>query len=372
MHDLTPIASLFDTGATFMRAEPYGNGHINDTYLAHYDCRGTTVRYIHQRINHQVFQHPTRLMENISRVTQHALQRLLETNHPEPRRHTLTCIPSLDGKAWAQDSEGQFWRTYPFIERTIAYEQMQTPHQAYEAARCFGEFQQLADDLPGPPLHETIPDFHHTPRRLHALTQAADQATVERSREAARWVDLALSFAPDCYPVVNGLQNGSIPSRVTHNDTKLNNVLLDERTSEGVCVIDLDTTMQGSALYDFGDMVRTMCPTSRELQQPAESLGIRLEFFRALTRGYLQSTHSVLVPRELELLAFSGKLLALECGIRFLTDYLQSDIYFKTLYPAHNLDRARNQFALVRAIEARLSELEDIVAETITHVSQEG
>jgi Ser/Thr protein kinase RdoA (MazF antagonist) len=300
-------------------------------------------------------------MENVERVTRHALATLAAAGNPESRRRTLTCIPALDGKPYALGPDGSVWRTYPFIERARGYDELETNRQAHEAARAFGAFQNLAADLPGARLHETIPDFHHTPKRLAALQAAIESDPSNRAAECRAEIDFALARAGDCSVVTDLIASGAIPERVTHNDTKLNNVLLDDVTAEGVCVIDLDTTMPGSALYDFGDMVRTAAPTTREDDPDLSQLDIRLDRFEALVRGYLSSA-SFLNPAERDHLAFAGKLLTLECGIRFLTDYLQGDVYFKIKRPSHNLDRARNQFAFVAAIERNLDALRQIVA----------
>lgn len=361
MHDLRYVSSLFDMRADFVHAAPYGSGHINDTYCAWYDQAGKRLRYIHQRINHNIFKDPVALMENVERVTRHSLNRLLEESHPEAYRRTLTVVPARDGKPYAMDREDNCWRTYPFIERARGYDEIESPLQAEEAAKAFGEFQKLAANLGGERLHETIPDFHNTPKRLEALQQAMSVADPELLEAAATEIDFALARSADCNRVTDLIKRGVIPERVTHNDTKLNNVLLDDVSSEGVCVIDLDTTMPGSVLYDFGDMVRTACPTTREDDVDASKMSVRLDRFDALLRGYLSSASGFLNTAEIDKLAFSGKLLTLECGIRFLTDFLQGNIYFKIARPNHNLDRCRTQFALVASIEENLAQMEDMV-----------
>ncbi|HEX5789671.1 MAG TPA: aminoglycoside phosphotransferase family protein [Luteolibacter sp.] len=359
-HNIESVASMFDLRADFKESRPYGNGHINDTYLARCDQAGLQTRFIIQRINHRVFKDPVSLMENVSRVTTHALKTLLRGNHPEAHRRTLTCIPAEDGKPYAQDEDGNFWRVYPFIERARGYDELTCDKQAYQAARAFGRFQQLAASLGGKRLHETIPDFHNTPKRLEALQRAVAEDPHGRAAEVAAEIDFALERADDCPRITDLIAAGEIPERVTHNDTKINNVLLDEVTSAAICVIDLDTTMPGCALYDFGDMVRSCAPTTREDETRLDRMGIQLSRFEALARGYLSEAR-FLVPREIENLAFSGKLITLECGMRFLTDYLLGDPYFKIRHPRHNLDRCRNQFAFVRVIEKHLGTLEGIV-----------
>jgi hypothetical protein len=360
--NLREIFALFDMRADFVHGTPYGSGHINDTYCATFDQAGMrSLRYILQRINTNVFRTPIQLMENVDRVTRHSLARLVETGNPEAYRRTLTCIPAVDGKAYAVDALGNYWRVYPFIERATGYDEIETNEQAYQAAKAFGNFQKLAADLGGERLHETIPNFHNTPQRLEALKAAIEADSKNRAAGLKTEIDFVLARAADCSRITDLIASGVIPERVTHNDTKLNNVLLDDESAEGVCVIDLDTTMPGSALYDFGDMVRTATPTTREDSTDLGKLDIRIDRFEALVRGYLGSASSFLNAAEVENLAFSGKLLTLECGIRFLTDYLQGDVYFKIKHPDHNLDRCRNQFAFVSAIEKRLTEMEAIV-----------
>ena len=360
MHNLSVISGLFDMRADFVHAHPYGSGHINDTYCAWYDAAGQRIRYIHQRINHVVFANPVALMENVARVTSHALHLLREQGHPEARRRTLTCIPASDGKPYAIDSDGNVWRTYPFIERARGHDVLESPAQAYQAALAFGGFQKLAAGLPGERLHETIPNFHHTRKRYEALMRAMEIDSHGRAAEVGGEIDFVRSREADCSILVDQIAAGEIPERVTHNDTKLNNVLLDDVTAEGVCVIDLDTTMPGCALYDFGDMVRSSVPRLAEDATDLESMDLRFDMFRALLSGFTRAA-DFLNQAEKNHLACAGKLLTLECGIRFLTDYLNGDVYFKIKRPDQNIDRCRNQFAAVKVMENRMSELEDMV-----------
>ena len=365
--NLREVATLFDIRADFVSGAPYGSGHINDTFCVNFDQAGH-IRYIFQRINSHVFQNPEQLMENISRVTKFSLDRLLEQGHPEPYRHTLTCVPAVDGRSFAVDHEGRYWRVYPFIERATGHDEMKTNLQAYHAALAFAKFQMLAAGLPGERLHETIPNFHHTPKRLEALLVAIEEDSCQRVEMVKKEIDFAISRADDCRRVTDLIASGAIPERVTHNDTKLNNVLLDDVTSEGVCVIDLDTTMPGSALYDFGDLVRTAATNKREDDTDTGKLHVRLDRFDSLVRGYMVAGREFLNSSEIDNLAFSGKLLTLECGMRFLTDYLQGDPYFKIGHPEHNLERCRNQFAYVESIESKLPEMEEIVAKNAAYV----
>ncbi|MGA0900126.1 MAG: phosphotransferase enzyme family protein [Luteolibacter sp.] len=363
-HNIEKVAEMFDIRADFMESRPYGNGHINDTYLARCDQAGLQTRFIVQRINHHVFKDPVSLMENVSRVTEHALETLLAQNHREAHRRTLTCIPALDDKPYAVDEDGNYWRVYPFIERARGYDELTCNKQAYQAARAFGRFQNLAASLGGSRLHETIPDFHNTAKRLEALEQAIADDPEGRAKNVQAEIDFARARADDCPVIVDKIAKGEIPERITHNDTKINNVLLDEVTSAAICVIDLDTTMPGSALYDFGDMVRSCCPTTPEDETNLAAIDIQLDRFEALVKGYLSAAH-FLKAAEIELLTFSGKLITLECGMRFLTDYLQGDHYFKIRHPEHNLERTRSQFTFVRVIEEHLSQMDGIVEKCI-------
>ena len=361
MYDLRQITGLFDIRADFVQAYSYGSGHINDTYCVWVDQAGQRVRYILQRLAQNVFKQPIPLMENVKRVTDHALSRLKAEGCPEAHRRTLSLVPSKDGKPYAQDSEGNVWRIYPFIERARTYDTIETTKQCVEAARAFGNFQKLTADLPGEPLFETIPDFHNTTKRLAALKEAIAADPLGRAKEVRKEIDWYLARENDCHLVVNYLASGELPLRVTHNDTKLNNVMLDDVTGEGICVIDLDTTMPGSAIYDFGDMIRTATSPAAEDEKNTSLVTCRMFMFEALVKGYLDAASSFLTPLEKNLLPFSGKLLTMECGIRFLTDYLSGDVYFKIKRPEHNLDRCRTQMALVESIEAQLPEMQKLV-----------
>ena len=347
--DLQTISRQFAIFGEFLGAEPYGSGHINDTYCARYDQGGTLVRYVHQRINDKIFKNPEALMDNIRRVTEHLRQRLGAAGAAEPTRRALTLIPARDGRPYYRDGDGHCWRTYVFIERARTYDTVQTPQQAFEAARAFGRFQQLLADLPAPRLHDTIPDFHSTPKRFAALEGAIAADAVDRARLAR----LEIEFAMRRQPLTRALIGAGLTERITHNDTKVNNVMLDDATGEGVCVIDLDTVMPGLALYDFGDMVRTATSPAAEDERDVSKVRMQIEMFEALVRGYLESAGAVLTPAEKSLLAVAGKVITFEIGIRFLADFLAGDVYFKTRCDDHNLIRCRTQFKLIESIEAQ-------------------
>mgnify|MGYP002283134716 CR=1 FL=1 len=356
------VASEFDFGGTIVSAAPYGSGHINDTFLTLVEIAGQQRRFILQRINHQVFKQPDLLMENVARVCAHAHAKLLAAGTTDAHRRALRLIPTHQGKAWRVDQAGNRWRCYDFIEGATGHDVVRSPAQAESAAKAFGAFQSLLADLPGERLHETIPDFHHTPSRFARFQQALAKDSQGRAAASVPEIAFALARAHEVSIVVDALRDGTLPERVTHNDTKLNNVLLDDITQEGVCVIDLDTVMPGLSLYDFGDMVRTAASSTAEDNPDAGQMHVVLPYFRALVEGYLESAGAVLNATERAHLGFAGKLLALETGLRFLTDHLQGDVYFRIKHPNHNLDRARTQFALVKSIEDNAEAMRRIVA----------
>jgi hypothetical protein len=349
------VVRQFQISGEFLRAEPYGSGHINDTYCAVFNQAGVPARYILQRINTRVFKEPVALMENIERVTSHLAVQV--AGEPDCERRVLTLIPARDGLPWSVDAEGNYWRTYRFIEKARTYDAVETVDQAFQAARAFGRFQQLLVGLPRPRLHDTIPDFHHTPKRFVTLEQAIAADVVGRAAQAKPEIDFALAHQP----IISVLIDRNLPERVTHNDTKLNNVMLDDATGEGICVIDLDTVMSGLAAYDFGDMVRTTTSPANEDEQDLSKVTMQFSMFEALVRGYLTSAGGFMTKAEKQCLAFSGKLITFEIGIRFLTDYLAGDQYFKVHRKGHNLDRCRTQFKLVESIEQQEEQMNRLV-----------
>ena len=349
-HDVKAVGAAFRIEGRFLEAAPYGSGHINDTYAAVYEQAGRRVRFIHQRINHAIFKQPIALMENVQRVTEHQRRALAIAGAQDLERRALTLIPARDGRVWHQDAQGNVWRTYIFIEGARTHDVIQNEQQAFQAARAFGAFQGQLATLTGARLHETIPNFHHTPSRFATLEQAIAADAKNRAATCRPEIEFCLKQKPWVGRLIEAQQRGEIPERVTHNDTKLNNVMIDDATGEGICVIDLDTVMPGLALYDFGDMVRTSTSPAREDEQDLSKVTMRMPYFEALARGYLATAGSFLRQAERDQLAFSGKLITFEIGVRFLTDYLQGDVYFKTHRPGHNLDRCRTQFRLTQSI----------------------
>ncbi len=356
------ISESFDILGDFVSSAAYGTGHINDTFRVVYDQGGTEVHYLFQRINHLVFKNPPQLMENIERVTTHITDKIKEQQLDASRR-ALCLIKNRDGSAYGQDDEGNYWRSYIFIEQAQTYDVLQNDRQAYQAARAFGEFQKELADLPSPRLHETIPYFHHTPKRLEALEAAIRNDSHGRVRNAQREIDFVMARRDETARLIELNAAGDIPERVTHNDTKLNNVMLDDQTGEGICVIDLDTVMPGLVHYDFGDMVRTGTSPAAEDERDLSKVHMRFNMFEALLRGYISSAGKFLMPAELEYLPFSGKLISLEIGMRFLTDYLEGDTYFKIHRDGHNLDRSRTQFKLVESIEQQMEQMMKLLKE---------
>lgn len=353
-HDVRAVTRQFQIYGDFVSAGPYGNGHINDTYCVVFDQAGSRVRYIFQRINHLVFENPVALMENIARVTQHLGGKVVGGD--DQSRRALTLISAHNGAPFHHDADGNCWRGYLFIEQARTYDTVQSTAQAFEAARAFGRFQSLLVDLPAPRLHETIPDFHHTPKRFLALEQAIAADAVNRAALAKP----EITFARQHQAMTSLLLAATLPERVTHNDTKFNNVMLDDITGAGICVVDLDTVMPGLALYDFGDMVRTTTSPVQEDERDLTKVTMQFPMFEALVRGYLEAAE-FLTPAEKHHLAFAGKLITFEIGLRFLTDFLAGDTYFKVHREGHNLDRCRTQFKLVESIEQQELQMNKLV-----------
>lgn len=355
--DLAGLVAAFDLPGQFISGIPDGSGHINDTYAVTVDEGGRQSRYVLQRINHFVFRDAPALMENVQRVTEHLRQ------HPgrRPGQRALELVPVRTGGFSHRDAAGNWWRAYVFLEGTHTGERVIREEQARDAAQAFGDFQRLLNDLPGPRLHETIPGFHHTRRRFEAL-QRAVAADAHGRVVAARDV-IAAAFARETMiDVFQDLQaSGRMPERIAHNDTKLANVMFDDATGAAVCVIDLDTVMPGLAPNDFGEMVRSATNPGAEDSPDIAGLEARRPIFEALLEGYLASAGGFLNVTELEFLPFAGRLMTYENGIRFLADFLEGDVYYKIGRPGQNLDRARNQFALLASLEAQQADFATLV-----------
>jgi len=359
-HDLATIFRHFDTRADFVSGQPYGTGHINDTYRIAASQGGHKVLFTLQHVNTRIFKDGPGLMSNITRISRHAVTRLRAEGATDASRRALQVIPAIDGKPYHMDGAGMLWRMYIFIDGVRTYDTIEQVRHAFEAARAFGLFQRLLADLPGARLNETIVNFHHTRSRFETFQQAVKQDACGRATAVRREIDFVRAREAMCDILLKLMAAGEIPERVTHNDTKVNNVLMDEKSDEGMCVIDLDTCMPGCALYDFGDMVRSATNSVAEDDPDASKVRCQTEIFEALARGYLGAA-DFLTPAERAHLVLGGKLMTFECGIRFLTDYLQGDTYFKIHREGHNLDRCRTQFALVKSIEDQNDALQKFV-----------
>ena len=333
---------------------PFGNGHINSTFRA-----GTTPPTVLQLVNRAVFPRPDQVMENIAGVTDH-LRKKLAASGGDPDRETLTLIREKGTGLPYVVEGGEYYRLTYCVPGALSRESAD-PDALYRCAKVFGKFLHLLSDYPVDTLHEVLPDFHNTEARLAAFRRALAEDKVGRAASVKDEAKFVLDRASDCKVVVDAIRAGEVPVRVTHNDTKLNNFLFDEKTGECLALIDLDTVMPGSLLYDYGDALRFGASSAPEDETDLSKVFFKVENIAAFTRGFLEEFGDVLTKRERELLPFSIKLLTLECGMRFLADYLAGDVYFKIAYPTHNLDRARNQFALVADIEPKLAELGALV-----------
>ncbi|MGE3313165.1 MAG: phosphotransferase enzyme family protein [Limisphaerales bacterium] len=358
---LIAIGRQFRIPGVFQDGHRIKIGHINETFGATYADAGSSCAVVHQTINTQVFREPVRLMGNVVRVTEHLRRRLEATRVDQLDRRALRVIPARDGLPYHIDEAGTYWRTFAFVDGVRSYDAVESPRQAYQAGFAFGQFQSLLSDLPSSDLATTIPDFHHTPRRFEKLVRAVESDEFRRAGLARREIDFALSMAPLVSALIAAGERGDVPVRVTHNDTKFNNVLLDTQTGEAMCVVDLDTVMPGLVLYDFGDMVRTTTSRTAEDEQFLDRVELELPMFEALARGYLEATRSFLTAGERRLLVLSGKLITFTIGIRFLTDYLEGDPYFRIHREQHNLDRCRKQFRLIESMNEREAEMQRIV-----------
>ncbi len=367
-HDIKHIAENFNLDGKLIRYESFGSGHINDTYCLTCEKDGRVSHYILQRINHEVFKNPPAMMENIRRVTNH-IRRKLQEKHNILASRQLVVIDTKGGADFYQDDHGNYWRLYNRIENAITYDTIESPELAYEAARMFGRFASMLTDLPGSSLHETIPDFHATPKRFKTFIEVLQKDSCNRAKDVTAEIEFVLENAGICDVLLNHANKGEIPVRITHNDTKINNVLLDEKTHKGVCVIDLDTVMPGLSLYDFGDMVRTATNPADEDQRDLSKVTMRMPIFEMLLRGFAEETHTFLTPIEKKNMVFAGKLITFEQMIRFLADHLAGDIYYKIHREGHNLDRCRTQMKMVQSITAHeeaMNALADSVFKELT------
>ena len=339
---------------------PFGSGHINDTFLLNIEKTEGKVPYILQRINHEVFLNPPEVMENIAGVTKFLRKKILEEGG-DAERETLNLIPTKKGNVYYKDDLGNYWRAYQFIQDAFCYNQADSPEIFYESGVAFGHFQKMLADYPADTLHETIQNFHNTVARFDTFLETVQKDVCHRKMQVEKEIAFLME-RKDFIPVLEEKKSrGEFPIRVTHNDTKLNNIMMDQKTGKGICVIDLDTVMPGLSVHDFGDSIRFGASTASEDEKDLSKVSCDLYLFELYTKGFLEGCGGKLVKAETDALVTGSIMMTLECGMRFLTDYLQGDVYFKTHYEDQNLDRCRTQFKLVADMEKKREEMEAIV-----------
>ena len=359
---LHEVIAAYDFPETLLGVVRYGSGHINDTFCV--VCQpqeGKAIRYILQGLSLAAFPRQDELMENFIGVTSY-LRKKIEAAGGDVMRETLNLIPTRDGKPYYTDATGKVWRLTHYVEGTVCL-QKATPELFEASARAFGHFQWLLAEYPAETLHETIVNFHNTEDRFAKFLTALEADKLGRAKEVEAEIQFVMDRKADCSVAVSALREGKLPLRVTHNDTKLNNVLIDDTTHEGICVIDLDTTMPGLSINDFGDSIRFGANHSKEDEKDLSKVNFDIELYEAYTRGFLEGAQGSLTEGELEYLPWGARLMTLECGIRFLTDYLDGDHYFHIRYPEQNLDRCRTQFKLVADMESQWTQMHEIVKE---------
>ncbi len=363
MYDFGEIIKNFKIDGTLVSCERYGEGHINQTFLAKVKKDGEIVDYILQRINSNLFKDVPRLMENIRLVTEYNRDKIRKRGG-NPDRESLSLVYAKDGKPFYHDKENDnYFRVYIFIIDAIAYQQVEKPEHFYQSAVAFGNFANLLSEFDASALYESIPDFHNTEKRYENFIKAVNEDKFGRAKEMQAEIEFVKKRKDYCGRIVSLLKSGEMPTKVTHNDTKLNNVMLDKETGLPVAVIDLDTIMQGSICYDFGDSIRFGCNHADEGESDLSKVNFDIDLFREYARGYLSSIGEGITKCEKDNLAFSSILMTFECGMRFLTDYLEGDAYFRIKHPLHNVHRTRMQFKLVEDMERLLPEMEKIVNE---------
>ncbi len=352
----------YDWGAQLVGAVRYGNGHINDTFCVHTQpAEGNCRRFVLQRVSRAAFPRPEELMENMANVTAFMSKALAQAGE-DPTRGTLTLLPTKEGKPYFTDDENGVWRATHFIENTCCYQTAETPELFYASAKAFGRFQRLLGSYPASTLYEPIHRFHDTENRLNNLKKAVAEDKLGRAASAKQEIEFAMARAEDCSVCMEALRQGILPLRVTHNDTKLNNVLLDATTGKGVCVLDLDTVMPGLSVNDFGDSIRFGANHSAEDEQDLSKVNFDIDLYEIYAKGFLEEAGAVLTAAEREYMPWGAKLMTLECGMRFLTDYLEGDTYFHISREGQNLDRCRTQFKLVADMENCWQQMVDVIA----------
>ena len=357
MVSIENVVSNFTVEGKVVDYIPFGNGHINDTRLVTMD---NGVQYVLQRINKNVFKRPDLLMENYVGVTKF-IRKKIEEMGGDPLREVLNAIPTKDGKPFTIDEEGQYWRLLVYVTESMSYDQVEKPEQFYDSAVSFGDFQYMLRDYPAETLHETIVNFHNTPDRYRQLMEAIEGDAKGRLKEVTAEVEFAKARREFANTLENAHKEGRLPLRVTHNDTKLNNILFDINTGKTLCVVDLDTIMPGYSVNDFGDSIRFGATTALEDETDLSKVNFDISLYELYVKGFIEGAKGGLTEGELEMLPIGAIMMTFECGMRFLADYLNGDTYFRVHRPSHNLDRCRNQFKLVSDMESRLDEMKAIV-----------
>lgn len=348
------ILSQFQLEGKIVDIKPHGSGHINHTYLA--AAQGGR-RYILQRINTDIFRDTAGLMENIVKVTSYLKERIVEAGG-DPERETMTVVPTIQGSYYYTDKEGNDWRVYLCIERITTLDQVEKPEDFEESGRAFGGFQAQLAQYPARTLHETIPDFHNTPKRYQDFEKAVEEDVCGRAASVAEEIAFIRARKDEICILTDLLHKGGLPLRITHNDTKLNNILLDEKTHKAVCIVDLDTIMPGLCAYDFGDAIRFGANTAAEDEPDLNKVSLSLELYHAYAKGFVEGCGGRLTQKEIETLPLGAKTITIEQGIRFLTDYLQGDTYYHTQREGQNLDRCRTQLALAADMEKKWEQMD--------------
>jgi hypothetical protein len=359
-NDIKHILPQFLFKGRYVDGVELTSGNINNTYRLTFAADGQTEYYTLQHINKYVFKRPAEVMDNIERVTGH-LVRAYENQSIDPARHVLTLIPVRGGGYLHQDMEGNYWRAYRYITGTTAYDAPKKAKHLFETGRAFGEFQKLLSDFPVDMLHDTIPDFHNTSRRFFSFVASVAADRADRAGKVDDEIEFMFEHRKMMNGIVKKLQSGDIPLRVTHNDTKINNVLIDNDSDKAMCVIDLDTVMPGSSLYDYGDAIRFCASTAAEDEEDVSKISLDMERFRLFTEGFLSGVGGFLTEAEVRDLPLGVLVITCELAMRFLTDYIDGDMYFKVRSPEHNLIRARAQIALLRDMEMKRGEMQRIV-----------
>ncbi len=360
MNQLPHITKAFALEGEVKSTALYGNGHINETHLLITEDAGKEKWYILQKINKRVFKNPAELMNNYALVTEH-LRKSIIARGGDPLRETLTLVKTVDGKNFFVDGDGEYWRATLFITDSQSFDKVECPEQFYQSGVAFGNFQALLRDFPAHKLVETIVNFHNTPDRFRQFKEAAAADIKGRAASVKAEIEFVEARESFTHLFEEAYAEGKLPLRVTHNDTKLNNILFDAKTGEPVCIIDLDTIMPGYAINDFGDSIRFGATTALEDETDLSKVNFDISLFEIYVKGFLEGAKGGLTEAEIAYLPEAAIMMTLECGMRFLADHLQGDTYFRISRENHNLDRARNQFKLVSDMEKRLDEMHRIV-----------